>query len=124
MYFGFYNFSKLLVLTRVLFDGLDAKSLVTPGPPEGFFELCKWSVVLLKGTVGHRPSVCCTLHLAIVNTALSVFLTSIILKNYFYMHVLCTVHVLCMYNTCTAYMYMYNTCTVCLCMYYTCTVCI
>ncbi len=37
VYFGFYNFSKLLVLTRVLFDGLDAKSANTPGPSGGLF---------------------------------------------------------------------------------------
>ena len=37
VYFGFYNFSKLLVLTRVLLDGLDAKSSNTPGPVGGLF---------------------------------------------------------------------------------------
>lgn len=37
VYFGFYNFSKLLILTRVLFDGLDAKSSSTPGPAGGLF---------------------------------------------------------------------------------------
>ena len=37
VYFGFYNFSKLLILTRVLFDGLDAKSANTPGNVGGIF---------------------------------------------------------------------------------------
>ena len=37
VYFGFYNFSKLLILTRVLFDGLDVRSASTPGPAGGLF---------------------------------------------------------------------------------------
>ncbi len=37
VYFGFYNFSKLLGLARVLFDGLDVKSAAIAGPPRGLF---------------------------------------------------------------------------------------
>ena len=37
VYFGFYNFSKLLCLARVLFDGLDVKSAAVTGPSPGLF---------------------------------------------------------------------------------------
>ena len=37
VYFGFYNFSKLLCLARVLLDGLDVKSSAAGGPVGNLF---------------------------------------------------------------------------------------
>ena len=60
VYFGFYNFSKLLILTRVLFDGLDVKSSTTPGPAPslmGPFGKCPSQVVDGEGGGGVRGRV-------------------------------------------------------------------